>query len=546
MTDYNLGSHSRKVSTSSKEAQRWFDQGLIWIYGYNHEEAITCFEEALTHDPACAMAHWGIAYAIGPNYNHAWDTYDADEKIEMIEKAASALQTAKSLIDHVAPVEAALIRALLKRYPEDPETEDFSKWHDAFADAMRVVHKDYPADLEVCTIFAESMMNRTPWQLWDLKTGTIADNADTAEIITVIESALNDAEGAWEHPGLLHLYIHVMEMSPHPERALRHGDQLRKLVPDSGHLLHMPTHIDVLCGDFQNVVDRNGEAIIANRKYYNHRGADNFYSFYRCHDYHFRVYGAMFLGQPSVAHESADELAATLPDSTISMLGDFLECFVSVKQHVHIRFGEWQDILDTPFPKDTKLYPYTTAVLHYARAVAFSNLGKLNEAAKSVEAFNAARSVIPESRLVINNSAEDVLAVAEHMMLGELEYHKGNHDVAFDYLRKSVELDDNLEYDEPWGWMQPTRHALGALLLEQGRYEEAEAVYRADLGLDSTLSRACQNPGNVWSLHGLHECLLKRGERIESAHIKLQLDRAMARAEVTIKASCYCRQKTAA
>lgn len=546
MTDYNLGSHSRKVSTSSKEAQRWFDQGLIWIYGYNHEEAITCFEEALTHDPACAMAHWGIAYAIGPNYNHAWDTYDSDEKIEMIEKAASALQTAKSLIDHVAPVEAALIRALLKRYPEDPETEDFSKWHDAFADAMRVVHKDYPADLEVCTIFAESMMNRTPWQLWDLKTGKIADNADTAEIITVIESALNDVEGAWEHPGLLHLYIHVMEMSPHPERALRHGDQLRKLVPDSGHLLHMPTHIDVLCGDFQNVVDRNGEAIIANRKYYNHRGADNFYSFYRCHDYHFRVYGAMFLGQPSVAHESADELAATLPDSTISMLGDFLECFVSVKQHVHIRFGEWQDILDTPFPKDTKLYPYTTAVLHYARAVAFSNLGKLNEAAKSVEAFNAARSVIPESRLVINNSAEDVLAVAEHMMLGELEYHKGNHDVAFDYLRKSVELDDNLEYDEPWGWMQPTRHALGALLLEQGRYEEAEAVYRADLGLDSTLSRACQNPGNVWSLHGLHECLLKRGERIESAHIKLQLDRAMARAEVTIKASCYCRQKTAA
>ena len=427
-----------------------------------------------------------------------------------------------------------------------PATEDFSAWHDAFANAMRKIHKDYPHDLEVCTIFAESMMNRTPWQLWDLKSGSIAANADTAEIINVIETALSEIDGAWDHAGLLHLYIHVMEMSPHPERALRQGDRLRQLVPDAGHLRHMPTHIDVLCGDYQNVVDRNGEAIVANRKYYQHRGADNFYSFYRAHDYHFRVYGAMFLGQPSIAHESADELAETLPESAISILGDFLECFVSVKQHVQIRFGQWQDILDTAFPDDKELYCYTTAVLHYARTVALANLGKLSEAEQSVQAFNEARAAVPESRLVINNTAKDVLGVAGQMMLGELEYHKGNYAAAFDHLRKSVELDDNLEYDEPWGWMQPTRHALGALLLEQGHYEEAEAVYRADLGLDSTLSRACQNPGNVWSLHGLHECLIKRDEKTEAAHIKLQLDKAMARAEVTIKASCYCRQKTAA
>ncbi len=546
MTSYNLGSYSRKVTTGSAEAQRWFDQGLMWIFGYNHEEAIYCFEQALSHDAACAMAHWGIAYAIGPNYNHAWDTYDPDEKTDMLAKAAAALTAATGLVDRITPVEAELITALVQRYPQDPATEDFSAWHDAFADAMRKVHKDYPHDLEVCTIFAESMMNRTPWQLWDLKSGNIADNADTAEIINVIETALSDIEGAWDHAGLLHLYIHVMEMSPHPERALRQGDRLRQLAPDAGHLRHMPTHIDVLCGDYQNVVDRNGEAIVANRKYYKHRGADNFYSFYRAHDYHFRVYGAMFLGQPSVAHESADELADTLPASAISILGDFLECFISVKQHVQIRFGQWQDILDTPFPDDEKFYCYTTAVLHYARTVALANLGKLSEAEQSVRAFDAARAAVPESRLVVNNTADDVLRVAEQMMLGELEYHKGNHAAAFEHLRKSVELDDNLEYDEPWGWMQPTRHALGALLLEQGHYEEAEAVYRADLGLDSTLSRACQNPGNVWSLHGLHECLVKRGEKTEAAHIKLQLDKALARAEVTIRASCYCRQQTAA
>ena len=546
MTNYDLGAYSRKVSTTSDTAQKWFDQGLTWIFGYNHEEAIHCFEEALTHDANCAMAHWGIAYAIGPNYNHAWDTYEPDEKTEMLAKAASALEAAQGLLDHVTPVEAALIVALVKRYPDDPTKEDFSPWHDAFADAMRQIHKDYPNDLEVCAFFAEAMMNRTPWQLWDLKSGKVADNADTTEIISVIETALSDVEGAWDHPGLLHLYIHVMEMSPHPERALRQGDRLRQLVPDSGHLNHMPTHIDVLCGDYQSVIERNGAAIIANRKYYKHRGANNFYSFYRAHDYHFRVYGAMFLGQPTIAHESADELAETLPESAIKLLGDFLECFIPVKQHVYIRFGEWQQILDTPFPKDRELYCYTTAVMHYARTVALANLGKLVEAEQSIEAFNKARAAVPETRFVVNNTANDVLAVAEQMMLGELEYHKGNHKKAFEHLRESVELDDNLEYDEPWGWMQPARHALGALLLEQGQYEEAEAVYRADLGLDSTLSRACQHPGNVWSLHGLHECLVKRGENTESAHIKLQLDKALARAEVPIKASCYCRQKAAA
>ncbi|MEM8650492.1 MAG: hypothetical protein AAGF54_08190 [Pseudomonadota bacterium] len=546
MTNYDLGTYSRKVSTTSDTAQKWFDQGLTWIFGYNHEEAIHCFEEALTHDANCAMAQWGIAYAIGPNYNHAWDTYEPDEKTEMLEKASSALKAAQGLLDHVTPVEAALIGALVKRYPDDPTKEDFSPWHDAFADAMRQMHKDYPHDLEVCTFFAEAMMNRTPWQLWDLKSGEVAENADTTEIISVIETALDNVEGAWDHAGLLHLYIHVMEMSPHPERALRQGDRLRQLVPDSGHLNHMPTHIDVLCGDYQSVIERNGAAIIANRKYYKHRGANNFYSFYRAHDYHFRVYGAMFLGQPTIAHESADELAETLPESAIRLLGDFLECFIPVKQHVHIRFGEWQQILDTPFPQDQELYCYTTAVMHYASTVAFANLGKLAEAEQSIEAFNKARAAVPETRFVVNNTANDVLAVAEQMMLGELEYHKGNHGKAFEHLRNSVELDDNLEYDEPWGWMQPARHALGALLLEQGEYEEAEAVYRADLGLDSTLSRACQHPGNVWSLHGLHECLVHRGESTEAAHIKLQLDKAVARAEVPIKASCYCRQKAAA
>lgn len=542
---YDLGTYSCPVTTSSAEAQGWFDQGLMWVYGYNHEEAVTCFEEAAKADAACAMAYWGIAYAIGPNYNRAWETYELDEKAEVLRRAHTALTQAQEHVDVLSAPERGLIEALTTRYPNDPATEDYGPWDDAFADAMRGLHKVHPDNLEVCTIFAEAMMNRTPWELWDLKSGAAAEGADTLEIVSVIETALAEIEGGWDHAGLLHLYVHTMEMSPHPEKALRHGDRLRQLVPDAGHLLHMPTHIDVLCGEYQNVVDRNGEAIVANRKYLAHRGADNFYSFYRAHDYHFRVYGAMFLGQLTVALQAADEMVETLPESIIRELADFLECYVSVKQHVHIRFGQWQEILDTPLPEDAVLYCYTLAVQRYARAVAFANLGRIAEAEEECEAFVKARAAVPESRAVITNTAAEVLGVAEEMMRGELAYHKGEHEAAFEHLRKSVHLDDNLAYDEPWGWMQPARHALGALLLEQGQYEEAEAVYRADLGLDATLSRACQNPGNVWSLHGLYECLQQRGEKVEAPHIKQQLDRALARAEVPIKASCYCRKAAA-
>jgi len=543
---FDLGQHTREISTSSPEAQRWFDQGLNWIYAFNHEEAITCFESALQADPDCAMAHWGIGYAIGPNYNREWITYDLEEKAALLNRAAAAITAAKEAAAKAKPAERLLIDALSTRYPSDPAVEDFGPWNDAYANAMRKVHRQHPDDLDICTVFAEAMMNRTPWLLWDLQNGCVAEGADTNEVINVMEDALARLMGAWDHPGLLHLYIHVMEMSPHPERALRHGDRLRELMPDAGHLLHMPTHIDVLCGDFQNVVQRNDEAIVADRKYLAHRGGDNFYSFYRCHNYHFKVYGALFLAQPTVALATADELLATLPESVIETLGDFVECFVPVRQHVQIRFGLWNEILDTPMPEDQTLYCYTTAVMHYARCVALANLGRIGDAEKERAAFAAARPRIPESRKMLNNTTHDVLQVAEQMMSGELAYHKGDHDTAFEHLRQAVRLEDGLEYDEPWGWMQPSRHALGALLLEQGHYDEAEAVYRADLGLDRTLARACQNPGNVWSLHGLHECLERRGDTVEILHIRQMLDRALARAEIPIRASCYCRASAAA
>lgn len=543
MDFYDLGTYSRPVSTASAEAQRWFDRGLAWTYAYNHEEAIECFRKALAADADFAMAHWGIAYCIGPNYNKPWVTFEEDEKPDCVELALSSIDAATAMLDRLTPTERALIEAIPARYPSSSDIDDFSPWNDAFADAMRKIHATHSDDLDVCAIFAESIMNRTPWQLWDLPTGKPAEGADTLEAITVLERAFDSLPGAWQHAGLLHMYIHLMEMSPHPEKALRHGDALSTLVPDAGHLLHMPTHIDVLCGDYMNVVLRNEAAIIADRKFLERQGADNFYSVYRCHNYHFKIYGAMFLGQPTVALAAAEELIATLPVDTLRPMADWFEGFIPMKQHVLIRFGRWQDILDQALPEDEELFCVTLAMMRYARTVAMANMQRIAEADAEKGLFYEALERVPDSRMLFNNTCRDILMVAEQMMLGELAYHKGEHETAFGHLRNSVRIDDNLPFDEPWGWMQPTRHALGALLLEQGQVEEAEAVYRADLGLDATLSRACQHPGNVWSLHGLHECLTRRSETVEAKHIKLQLDKASARAEVPIKASCYCRQK---
>ncbi len=549
MSDYyDLGTYGRTVSTSSADAQLWFDRGLAWCYGYNHEESVRCFERAVEHDRDCAMAHWGIAYAAGPNYNKAWEAFDEADLERSVRTAFVAARRAQSLAATATPVERSLIEAVQHRYPSEVAAPDCSLWNDEYAAAMRDVYGRFPDDYDVATLFAEALMNRTPWQLWDLKTGEPADGADTLEAIRVLERGLAEVERAGDepHPGLLHMYIHLMEMSPHPECALRAGDQLRDLVPDAGHLRHMPTHIDVLCGSYRDVVVSNEKAIAADRKFLAREGPLNFYSLYRCHDYHFKLYGAMFLGQLGPSLEAADEMIATLPEELLRVqsppMADWLEGFVPMKMHALIRFGRWRDIVDEPLPDDLDLFCVTTALKHYAKGVAHAARDELALAEEHGARFSEAVARVPPTRYLFNNSCLDILAIAAEMLNGEMEYRKGNHDAAFAHLRRAVELDDGLPYDEPWGWMQPARHALGALLLEQSRVEEAEAVYRADLGLDGTLSRACQHPDNVWSLHGLHECLTRLGKRTEASMLKQRLDIALARADVPIGSSCFCRR----
>jgi tetratricopeptide (TPR) repeat protein len=307
----------------------------------------------------------------------------------------------------------------------------------------------------------------------------------------------------------------------------------------------MPTHIDVLCGHYERVLSSNSAAIVADRKFLEREGPINFYSLYRCHDYHFKIYGAMFLGQYQPAIETADEMIATLPEELLTVesppMADWLEGFISMKQHVYIRFGKWQEIIDQSLPENPGLYCVTTAMMCYSKAVALAATGRVPEAEQHAARFEEAVDRVPDSRYVFNNSCLDILAVAREMMIGEIDYRKGEFDSAFAHLRRSVDLDDSLPYDEPWGWMQPTRHALGALLLEQDRVEEAAAVYRADLGLDATLSRACQHPDNVWSLHGYHECLLRLGRTEEALIIEGRLDLANGRTDVPVKSSCFCK-----
>tara|TARA_B100001173_G_scaffold280435_1_gene263882 strand:- start:599 stop:2257 length:1659 start_codon:yes stop_codon:yes gene_type:complete len=544
---FDTGTYSYKISTSSNDAQIWFDRGLIWAYGFHWKEAVTCFKEAVKADPNCAMGWWGVAYAVGPEYNRMWHQLDEIELPNVLTECFQASQRALQLCENITVLEQDLILALARRHPSDQKPDDFAIWNDNYGRAMRYLHEKYPENPDVSALFAEAIMSRTPWQLWDLDKGTPRQGASTLEAQEVLEKAIETIEltGAHPHAGILHYYIHVMEMSPTPEAALRAGDLLRKLVPDCGHLLHMPTHIDFQCGNYNDVVTRNSEAIEADKKVIKRDGILNLFASSLIHNIHFKLYGAMFLGQHLLAMEAVEEFDHLVPDALIRIksppMADLFEGYYGLKYHAFIRFGKWQEIIEMSAPYDQDLYLVTTAIYRYARALAFAALGDVSSAIIEQQFFKSAVKKVPETRMMFNNKCTDLLKIAESMLIGEIEYRKNNFEVAFVHLNKAIENEDCLPYDEPWGWMQPARHALGALLLEQGEVERAEAVYMADLGFDNSVIRARRHPNNVWSLHGLAECFKKQNKQLELNLISQNLDLALGRADVPIKASCFCR-----
>ena len=549
--EFDLGSYTRPIGTDDGEAQRWFDRGLLWLYGFNREEAVSCFREARRADPNCAMACWGEAFAAGPFINLPWEWQSEAECRDSLGTCVAATDAAMARRAHATTVERALIEALPTRYQRNEvvSAEEFSAWDDAFAVAMRDVYRRFPEDPDVVALFAEALITRTPWKLWDLDTGEPAEGADTIEAREVLEAGMRQRRdrGQPPHPGMLHMVIHVMEMSRIPEHALAAADQLRGLCPDNGHLNHMPTHIYFQCGRHADALEVSREAATADEKYVRRAGPFNFYTTARCHHLHAMMNAAMLLGDYGAAAEAARKIDEAVTPELLRQdrptLVQTLDYFRSGTIHVPVRFGRWREIADAPMPAHPELYVTTTLMVPYAKAVAHAALGDFEAADRERSRFDAGCAALPEDRIYANDTARNVMAVAREMLYGETAYHRGNHEAGFAYLREAVRLNDRLRYSEPWPWMHPPRHALGALLLEQGQLEEAEQVYRADLGLDDTVRRCLQNRENVWSLHGYHECLQRMGRDREAAAVAPSLAAALARSDVEIASSCHCRMQ---
>ena len=551
--DFALGVWTREIATGSPEAQAWFDLGLNWTYAYNHEEAVACFRAALEHDPDCAMAWWGIAYAAGPFYNRPWLRYSAREIAEALPLCHDAAREARRALDRAGnarPDERALIEAISARYRSPDETDHgvLDRWHRAFTAEMRKVHAAFPHDMDIAALYAEAAITCTPRQLWDLRTGRPKPDALTGEASGVLEAALEEIESSGvPHPGILHIYIHLMEMSASPERALRAADMLRGLMADAGHIKHMSAHIDILCGDYAQAVEQNRRAVRADDKYLRFAGPYNFYTTARCHNLHLLMYAAMFLGQYGTAIAAADRICETATPDLIAgsppFMASILDGYSAMRTHVWIRFGKWRELIGDTLPESAGRTSMRAAMHRYGKGVAYAALGETGRAEAEKYSFDELFETIPEDAVFLSNTVRDILLVGKAMLEGELEYRKRNYEAAFDALRLAVERDDNLNFTEPWAWMHPPRHALGALLVQQGRFDEAERVYRTDLGYTGDLARCSRHPDNVWALHGLLECVKRNGESNETRLLEQKLTVALARTDLPISASCFCRTR---
>ncbi|KAF2012408.1 hypothetical protein BU24DRAFT_434917 [Aaosphaeria arxii CBS 175.79] len=548
---YNLGAYHRVATSTSQDAQMWFDRGLVWCYSFNHEAALDCFWRAIDLDRKFLMPYWGVAYAAGPNYNKSWGMFTPDDRERTVAKALRVLDLPEEAILNASPLERALVAAVATRFPssENMIPKDMGSFNEAYAKAMRSVYQDYSDDPDVATLFADAVMCVRPRALWDLDTG-VPTAPDVVEARVAMEKALTLPSGR-NHPGLCHLYIHMMEMSPFPEAALTAADRLRRIVPDGSHMQHMATHIDVACGDYRRSVDSNYDAIFSDDKYFaNVKVESLLYTVYRSHNIHALAYAAMMSGRCEDGLYAARRLPQILTEEFMSIrtprMVDWTEWQLVTLPHVLIRFGRWQEVLELALPDNQELLCVTTATIKYARGIALAVLGRVEEARVARDAFEEARNIVPEDRKYgPNASASSILAVASAMLEGELEYRAGNHTEAFTALRHGIELEDKLPYADPPLWMQPIRHALAALLLEQGRSEEAEALYMEDLGFSASHSRRKARLNNVWGLHGLYECLVKNKKHDQAHTIRIQRDIAVATSDVAIGASCFCRLSAA-
>jgi tetratricopeptide (TPR) repeat protein len=508
----DLGSWSHRVTSGSPAAQKYFDQGLRLYYGFNQDEATRAFREAARLDPRCAMAWWGVALAAGPNINLPMDEAHARTALEAIARAAALAKGA-------SPSERAYIAAQLARYSARPSARR-GALDSAYCDAMRRLAQRFPVDPDAAVLFAESILDLNPWNQW---AHDGAPNPGTLEAVATLEAVLARHPA---HPGANHFYVHAVEASDHPERALAAAKRLETLVPGAGHLVHMPSHIYARTGQYREALEQNRRAVAVDEKYIAEQQPEGVYPLmYYNHNIQFIWFSAMQEGRSAKALGAARKIVGNIPPELLAQMS-MLELAPPLPIMTLVRFGRWDEALKEPGPPASERY--ARGVWHYARGMAFAGKGDLQDAQTALDSLRAATLWVPADMMISINYAAPLLRVARSTLAGEIAARYDRNDVAVRLLQIAVAQEDSLHYDEPPTWYYPVRHSLGAVLLKAGRAKEAEAVYREDLR---------RHPENGWSLVGLSKALAGQGRAKEAAVVDERFRKAWSEADVKLTAS---------
>jgi tetratricopeptide (TPR) repeat protein len=500
-----MGTHHHPITTKNPEAQKFFDQGLAFLYGFNHDEAARYFRRASELDPAAPMPYWGLALSIGPNYNDV----EVDEK-----RAAATYDAVKKALERASNASASegdYVRALANRYPSADPKSDWKKLHLDYSNAMRELVKKYPDDLDAATMFAESLMMLRPWQLW---TADGKPAPGTEELVAVLESVLRRNP---DHPGANHFYIHAVEASPNLERAIPSAMRLLTMMPAAGHLVHMPGHIFLQTGDFDVTAEANVRAAEADRAFVERTGAKGMYPLmYWTHNIHFVAFARAQQGQYDEAARAAKDMVANVGDADLEPRMQMLEAFHLYPTMIDLRFQRWESILASPRPRaERKL---ASAFWQYAQAMSLSGKGRSKEAAAARREFEAMRKALPaETLYLINNKGSDLLSLAGATLDARLAWAHGDRAESIRLWRRAIELEKAIQYDEPPAWFYPVRQSLAAALLRNGQPKEAEAVFRETIA---------KHPRDGRLLFGLWQSLKAQKRDTEAALVQQQFDAA--------------------
>lgn len=512
----NLGSFTRKVSTSKEMAQRYFDQGLTLVYAFNHDEARRSFLEAARNDASLAMAHWGVALAVGPNIN------DEAKDAEREKGAFEAIQQALALKNKTSEVERALIEAMAARFPS-PDGQDRPARMEAYARAMEKVYDRFPSDPDVATLYAGSVMETMPWNYY------MSDGKPKPPMSKAINALEKTIASNASHPGAHHYYIHAVEASPTPDRAVPSAEKLMSLVPGSGHLVHMPSHVFIRVGRYDDGVRANYNAIKADEDYITACRAQGIYpAAYYPHNVHFLTALLAFEGRSKEMMAAAEKVSHHHgPDAMADPKFAFPHLLHSIPDLARVRFGMWEEILKSAKPAGSDFH---LAMWHYARGMALAATRRVPEAAKELAQLKrlAAVPALAEMKVFDVNALSDLAAIASDVLGGEIEARQGKYDTAIAMLKRATQREDALLYSEPPDWPNPVRHNLGAVLLDAGRGAEAEQVFRKDLD---------RHRENGWGLIGLALALEKQGKRAEAEQVRARFRKAWERADIAITTS---------